>query len=55
MPPKHKHNSKTTVDSQIAAVDDGRDAVNAVKPSHAKRRRADHVFDSEEPAPGGFV
>ncbi|KAI5986738.1 hypothetical protein EDC04DRAFT_2614983 [Pisolithus marmoratus] len=48
MPPKHKHNSKATANSQPIAGDNVGDTV---KSSHAKQLRADQLFDSEPVSP----
>ncbi|KAI5981167.1 hypothetical protein EDD15DRAFT_2201023 [Pisolithus albus] len=47
MPPKRKHSSKAIANSQPTAADNAGDTVES---SHAKRLRADQLFDSE-PAP----
>ncbi|KAI6001903.1 hypothetical protein EDD15DRAFT_2361265 [Pisolithus albus] len=47
MPPKRKHSSKAVANSQPTAADNAGDTVES---SHAKRLRADQLFDSE-PAP----
>ena len=52
MPPKRKHKTKTAADSQITAAGNVGDAVES---SHAKRRRADQLFDSDEPVDGRFT
>ncbi|KAI6040579.1 hypothetical protein EDC04DRAFT_2893968 [Pisolithus marmoratus] len=48
MPPKCKHNSKATANSQPIARDN---AANTVESSHAKQLRADQLFDSEPVPP----
>ena len=52
MPPKGKHKTKTTADSQITAAGDVGDAVES---SHVKQRQADQLFDSDEPVDGRFT
>ncbi|KAI5985843.1 hypothetical protein EDD15DRAFT_2200383 [Pisolithus albus] len=47
MPPKRKHSSKAVANSQPTAADNAGDTVESL---HAKRLRADQLFDSE-PAP----